>query len=67
MSDEKTFEHSGVTVVQKTVTRDGKRYNCGIGKDKNGYFATTHRMRSKSYASKKDIPVSALKKIESTG
>jgi len=63
----KKFKHCGVEVVQKTVTKDGKKYQCGIGHDKNGYYATTHRARSKSYPSKKDIPASVLKRIASTG
>ena len=57
----------GVEVIQKTITKDGKTYQCGIGQDKDGYYATTHRARSKSYKSKKDIPASVLKRIESTG
>lgn len=28
-----------------------------VGKDKDGYFAFTHRARSKSYPTEKDIPV----------
>jgi hypothetical protein len=53
--------------LQRSITKNGKRYNVGISKDKNGYYAHTHRARSKSYPSKKDIPVSVLKFIESTG
>ncbi|MGG1598046.1 hypothetical protein [Paenibacillus naphthalenovorans] len=53
--------------LQRSITRNGKRYNVGISKDKDGYYAHTHRARSKSYPSKKDIPVSVLKFIESTG
>ena len=64
---DKPYMHSGVEIIQKTITKDGKKYNCGIGKDDNGYFATTHRARSKSYENKKDIPASVLKRIESTG
>jgi hypothetical protein len=64
---EKTYKHCGVTVLQKTVTRENKTYQCGIGKDSKGYYATTHRMRSESYPSKKDIPISILKKIAATG
>ena len=63
----KPYMHSGVEVLQKTITKDGKRYNCGVGRDKDGYYATTHRMRSKSYPNKSDIPHSVLKRVESTG
>jgi len=59
--------HCGIEVLSKTFTRDGKRYNCGVGKDNDGYFATTHRARSKSYKRKKDIPISVIKRIASTG
>ena len=61
------YKHGGVEVIQKTITKDGRRYQCGIGKDKNGYYATTHRARSKSYKSKGGIPHKVLKFIEGTG
>jgi len=67
MPKEKTYNHCGVEVLQKTVTKEGKKYQCGIGKDNDGYYATTHRARSKSYHSKRDIPHSVLKFIASTG
>lgn len=35
--------------------------------DKNGWYAYTHRARSKSYPSVDNIPISVLKFIESTG
>lgn len=53
--------------LQKSLTKNGKKYNVGISMDKDGYYAHTHRARSKSYSSKKDIPVNVLKFIESTG
>ena len=53
--------------IQKSITKNGRRYNVGISKDKNGYYAHTHRARSKSYPSKRDIPEKVLKWIESTG
>lgn len=53
--------------LQRSITKNGKRYRVGISKDKNGYYAHTHRARSKSYPSKKDIPAKVLKWIESTG
>lgn len=54
-------------IIQKSITKNGKRYNVGISKDRNGYYAHTHRARSKSYSSKDKIPTSVLKFIESTG
>lgn len=53
--------------IQMFITKKGKRYGVSISKDKNGYFAHTHRARSKSYPKKSDIPASVLKKVESTG
>lgn len=38
-----------------------------IGADKNGFFAFTHRARSKSFESPDKIPQSVLKRVESTG
>jgi len=63
----KPFNHSSVEVLQKTITKDGTKYNCGVGQDKDGFYATTHRMRSASYEKKSDIPHSVLKRIASTG
>ena len=48
-------------------TKDGKRYGVSIGKDKDGFFAYTHRARSKSYPTKEQIPASVLKRIDATG
>lgn len=53
--------------LQKSLTKNGKKYGVGIGKDDDGYFAHTHRARSKSYPSKNDIPIKDLKFIKSTG
>lgn len=53
--------------LQKSITRNGKKYNVGVGKDYDEYFVHTHRARSKSYPSKKDIPIKVIKFIESTG
>ena len=53
--------------LQKSITKNGRRYYVGIGKDKDGYYAFTHRARSKSYQRKQDIPARVLKFIESTG
>jgi len=62
----------GFDTVQKTISRpqkNGRRktFQCSIGKDEKGYFAYTHRARSKSYPSKDKIPVSVLNSISSTG
>lgn len=48
-------------------TRDGKTYGVSIKQDKNGYYACTHRARSKSYPTPGEIPVKDLKFIDSTG
>lgn len=53
--------------LQMSITKNGRRYRVAISKDENGYYAHTHRARSKSYPSKRDIPESVLKFIESTG
>lgn len=58
---------SKIEQVSKTATKAGVKYGCSIGKDDKGFFAYTHRARSKSYASKDKIPVKDLKFIESTG
>lgn len=33
--------------LQKSITKNGKRYSVGISQDKNGFYAHTHRARSK--------------------
>ena len=38
-----------------------------MGIDKDGYFVSTHRARSKSYAAPDKIPTKELKFIETTG
>ena len=53
--------------VSTTATKNGVKYGCSVGKDDKGYFAYTHRARSKSYESKDKIPVKDLKFIDSTG
>jgi len=62
MAKGKKFEE-----VSKTATKNGVKYGCSVGKDKDGYFAYTHRARSKSYESPQKIPVKTLKFIDSTG
>lgn len=53
--------------LQRSYTRDGLHYGVSISKDKDGYFAHTHRARSKSYPTVEAIPVSKLKFVDSTG
>lgn len=53
--------------VSRTITKNGVKYGCSVGKDKDGYFAYTHRARSKSYDTPQKIPVKVLKFIDSTG
>jgi len=65
MANKKRRGHEG-ELIQKSITKNGKRYKVGISKDKNGYYAHTHRARSKSYPNKKDIPEKVLKWIQST-
>lgn len=38
-----------------------------LRKDRDGYFVTTHRARSRSYSSPDMIPKSVIKRIASTG
>ena len=68
--NKKTKEYGdrlGVNLLSRTATKEGKRYNCGIAKDVDGYYAMTHRMRSRSYAKKSDIPHQELRKVAETG
>lgn len=39
---------------------------CSIGEDKDGFYAYTHRARSKSYPTQDKIPVKDIKFINST-
>lgn len=48
------------------ATVNGVKYGCSIKQDKDGYYAYTHRARSKSYPSPDKIPVKVLKFIDST-
>lgn len=43
------------------------KFECSLGKDSDGYFAYTHRARSKSYPEPKQIPKYKIEFIESTG
>jgi len=59
---------TNLDVGEITTPRRGGRYDgTSVGRDKNGFFVTTHRARSKSYESPKDIPSGKIKFIKSTG
>ena len=45
----------------------GENLECSFAKDKDGYYCTTHRARSKSYKQLKDIPKSVVDEIGETG
>lgn len=47
--------------------RNGVNYGVSIKKDENGYYACTHRARSKSFPSIEAIPISKLEKVDATG
>jgi hypothetical protein len=54
-------------IIQTSVTRNGKKYNVRICKDKNGYYASALRSRTKSYPRIEDIPISSIKRVERIG
>ena len=55
-------------VGEMTYCRHGGRYDgVSIGLDEDGYFACTHRARSESYLNSRQIPLSKIKWIRSTG
>ena len=54
-------------IIQTSVTRNGKKYNVRIAKDKNGYYACALRVRTKSYPRIEDIPISSIKRVERIG
>lgn len=57
-----------VALNEVTFPKQSGRYNgVSIGRDKDGFFATTHRARSKSYPVPREIPDSKIRFIESTG
>ena len=47
--------------------RSGRYAGVSVGRDREGFFAMTHRARSKSYPAASEIPKKVLKFIESTG
>lgn len=74
----KSYKHGKYTVVNKrinqlqinelTLPRKSGRYRgVSIGRDRKGYFVTTHRARSKFYKAVGLIPDSVIKWIRSTG
>ena len=59
---------SDIATGEMTYCKHSGRYNgVSIGRDDDGYFATTHRARSESYSSPREIPASKLRWIRSTG
>jgi hypothetical protein len=57
-----------ISIGELTYCKHSGRYSgVSIGRDKNGFFAATHRARSKSYPSPGKIPAKDLKWIKSTG
>jgi len=59
---------ANVALNEITLPKQSGRYKgVSIGRDKDGFFATTHRARSKSYSVPSQIPDSKIKFIESTG
>ncbi len=59
---------SDINIGEQTYCKHSGRYNgVSIGRDEDGYFATTHRARSDSFFSPSQIPASKIKWIRSTG
>jgi hypothetical protein len=59
---------SKLEVNEITQPRQSGRFRgVSIGRDKDGYFVTTHRSRSKSYINVNKIPDYKIKKVASTG
>lgn len=55
-------------VNEITAPRTSGRYRgTSIARDRNGFFVTTHRARSKSYSSLASIPDSKIAFVRSTG
>jgi len=47
--------------------KGGRLRGVSVGRDEDGYYVFTHRSRSKSYPSVKDIPDRVVQQVESTG
>lgn len=59
---------SQLEVNEISCPRKGGRFRgTSIGRDAEGYFATTHRARSRSYQDTRSIPQKTIDFIESTG
>jgi len=57
-----------LNIGEMTCCKHSGRYNgVSIGRDDDGYFASTHRARSSSYLSPSQLPLSKIKWIRSTG
>lgn len=57
-----------LTLNEITYPHQSGRYaGTSVGRDREGYFVTTHRARSKSYPNPIKIPDSKIKVIKSTG
>lgn len=57
-----------LSVGEITWCKHSGRYaGVSIGRDEDGFFAATHRARSKSFESPGVIPAKTLKWIKSTG
>lgn len=61
------YEKDDFENVEKSPRNKKLADECSIGKDEDGYFAYTHRARTKSYPKQDDIPKTRIKFINSTG
>jgi phosphoribosylaminoimidazole carboxylase (NCAIR synthetase) len=61
VEEKKDFEN-----VTKSPRNKKLADQCSIGKDGDGYFAYTHRARTKSYPEQDDIPKTRIEFINST-
>jgi hypothetical protein len=60
-------DYQSLTAAEREIANErfGK-IQCSIMKDKDGYFARTHRMRSKSYTSLEKLPISVVERVSSS-
>jgi hypothetical protein len=66
--DNKVNKIEQLEVGKYTTPRTSEKFRgVSVGLDKDGYFVTTHRAKSKSYPSIDKIPKSVIKFIKSTG
>mgnify|MGYP005607496009 CR=1 len=54
-------------LLKKKISEKGLPNGFDMGIDKNGYFISTHRARSKSFPTPDKIDVKSIKFIDSTG